>query len=91
MTRINAAVLGNVVDDVLGRDVPPTGTSPVRAHGGPEALWQLPAAREAASCDALKGGIHGRGAGAAYGAKEPALGDHGRRHGALALKVLLEA
>ena len=55
-----------------------------------KALWQLPAAREAASCDACKRGIHSRGAGAAYGAKEPALGRHGRRHGAIALNLLLE-
>ena len=55
-----------------------------------KAHWQQPAARNAASNDAHKSGVHGRGAGAAYGAKEPALGRHGRRHGAIALKVLLE-
>ena len=83
-------MLGDVGGGVLGRRRRADRHHPIRAHGGPEALWQLPAAREAASCDALKGGIHGRGAGAAYGAKEPALGRHGRRHGAIALNLLLE-
>ena len=48
------------------------------------------AARNAASYDAHVSGIRGRGAGAAYGAMEPALGRHGRRHGAIALNLLLE-
>ena len=51
------------------------------------------AAHKASSCDALKSCVRGRGARAAHGAKEPAVSGHlsGRRCGALALKVLLEA
>ena len=49
-----------------------------------------PAARNAASNDAHKSGIRGRGPGAVYGAKRPALRGHGRRCGALALNLLLE-
>ena len=55
-----------------------------------KALSQLPAARKAASFDAHKSGISGRGAGTMHGATEPALSDHGRRHGAIALNLLLE-
>ena len=55
-----------------------------------KAVWRLAAARHAASYDAHVSGIRGRGARPAYGAKESALGRHGRRHGALALKVLTE-
>ena len=63
---------------------------PVRAHGAPQALWQLRAARNAASYDAHGSGIRGRGAWAAYDAEEPALGRHGGCHGAIALNLLLE-
>ena len=64
------------------RLIPPrTGSWPSKAR------FRLLAAREAASCDACKSGIRGRGGGAVSAAKEPALGRHGRRHCSIALDV----
>ena len=55
-----------------------------------EAVCRQPATRGATSYGSFKSGIRGSGVGAAYDAKEPALGPHGRRHGAIALNLLLE-
>jgi hypothetical protein len=91
MTRLNATVLGVVVGGAVRLRAAAGRLHPVWVHGRQTALWRLPGVRNAAKHDACKSGTHGRDARAAHGAKEPALGRHGQRHGALALKVLLEA
>ena len=62
-----------------------------RPQLSPQQLRQQPPRRANISGSARAGGIHGRGAGAEYDAKEPARGCHRRCHGAIALKLLLEA
>ena len=86
----NATVLGSVGGVNHGRRCIADRHHPYAGSRRPKALWRLPAAREAASCDTRKSGIRGRGAGAAYGAKELARGGHQQRHGSIALNLLLK-